>query len=249
MEKLPVITSDTLFNKELFCNQHKPGYRFSIDSVLLAHYVCIENGDNILDLGCGCGIIALVLMYRWKERISKITGLEYQKGLFELASYNSAANGYDKSFKVIHGDLRHIDKYLSPESYSQVVCNPPFYKAESGRSSKNSEALIARHQIKANIQDIAMAAKYCVRNKGKVTIIYPASYLSELLYSFMQNRLEPKKMRMVYSKTFDEKAQLVLLQAVKNGGRGLSISSPLYIYNGNARDYSAEVERFYSSNS
>ena len=70
------LTDDTLFNGRLVCRQHRNGYRFSLDAVLLAHFCQPASRDKVLDLGCGCGVIGLVLCYRHPE--VQVTGLELQ---------------------------------------------------------------------------------------------------------------------------------------------------------------------------
>ena len=53
------LTTDTFFGGRIRVKQNRSGYRFSIDAVLLAGHVNPRPGDTILDLGTGCGIIAL----------------------------------------------------------------------------------------------------------------------------------------------------------------------------------------------
>ncbi|HSH13650.1 MAG TPA: hypothetical protein VLA15_07870, partial [Desulfurivibrionaceae bacterium] len=59
------LTNDTLFAGRLNCRQHRGGYRFSVDAVLLAHFFAPRSDESLIDLGCGCGIIPLILAYRW----------------------------------------------------------------------------------------------------------------------------------------------------------------------------------------
>ena len=75
------ISRDSLFEGELICYQHQKGYRFSIDAVLLAHFVEVKQDDSILDLGTGSGIIGMILLYRWQDRIRQVLGIEVQQGL------------------------------------------------------------------------------------------------------------------------------------------------------------------------
>lgn len=243
------ITHDNLFDGAVICRQHRNGYRFSIDSVLVAHFLQVKKGDRILDLGCGCGIISLILIFRWQNILQGVTGVEYQEGLVSLASENVVANGFDSLLSIVPGDMRQIQKILSAESFSQVVCNPPFYRIERGRRNRNSEAYIARHQVSATLEDVIVAAKFSVVNRGRVVLIYPASHLAELIAVLVKHHLQPKRLRPVYSRKEDSEAQLILVEAVKNGGEGLKLMRPLYLYRGEGREYTEEVASFYSSNS
>ena len=63
------IEKNNLFNGELSCDQHRGGYRFSIDAVLLAHFISVKKKERILDLGTGSGVISLILLYRYADII------------------------------------------------------------------------------------------------------------------------------------------------------------------------------------
>jgi len=242
------ISADTLFDGQLRCYQYIKGYRFSIDAVLLAHFHQVKKADTILDIGCGCGIISLLLAYRHHRNLEKIVGLEIQPELVKLAKRNSSINGYNHLIKTIQGDLRKIPQIFQPESFSSVICNPPFYKSSSGRKNLNNQQRIARHQIKANLDDIVLYSGYSVVNRGSLSIIYPAEFMAELIESLLRVRLQPKKLQLVYSypsKTIP--ARLVLIEAVKNGGTGMFVKPPFYIYQEKEGDYSTELENLYSS--
>jgi len=58
------LTQDAFFQGRIQVRQYRAGYRFSIDSVILAHLVDPRGAKRILDLGAGCGIIALLLTYK-----------------------------------------------------------------------------------------------------------------------------------------------------------------------------------------
>ena len=243
------ISHDTLFDGELNCYQHTSGYRFSIDPVLLAHFVHLKKDACILDLGAGCGIISMILLYRQAANIKEITAFELQQGLAALAEKNCHANNFQEQMAVVQGDLRTIRDYFAAEYFSTVVCNPPFFVAGSGRKSLNEEALIARHQIECSIGDVIKAAAYVLKNRGRFFCIYPAEYLALLFMELDQSGFGVKHMMPVYSYPEGEtNARLVLVEAVKNGGAGMSVAPPLYIYNRKNGDYSKAVQAMYLEN-
>lgn len=242
------ISNDTLFDGRLNCRQYKKGYRFSIDAVLLAHFHQVKKTDTILDIGCGCGIIGLILSYRHRHILKKIIGLEIQPELAELAQWNINTNGYDQVMETICGDLRNIPDLFQAESFSSVICNPPFYTSSSGRKNLNNQERIARHQVKAELEDVVSNAGYVVQNRGSVSIIYPAECMAELIEMLIRARLQPKKMQLVYSYPSPTlAARLVLIEAIKNGGAGLSVKPPFFIYQKKEGDYSVEIAEMYSS--
>jgi tRNA1Val (adenine37-N6)-methyltransferase len=58
------LTTDSFFDGRIRIKQHRCGYRFSIDAVILAHHADPKPGDRVVDLGTGCGIVPLILTYR-----------------------------------------------------------------------------------------------------------------------------------------------------------------------------------------
>jgi tRNA1Val (adenine37-N6)-methyltransferase len=243
------ISRDSLFDGELICFQHQEGYRFSLDAILLAHFVAVRQHDRILDLGTGSGIISMILLYRWRNRIDEVCGIEIQQGLAELASKNFQANDLEKSGRIVQGDIKKIETLTKPEVYDKIVCNPPFYTQASGRTNRNPEAQLARHQILATLEDFLSAAAFAVKNGGTVFFVYPADLLCEFVAFAQKCRLAVKKIQLVYSyphKTAP--ARLVLIQCLKNGGMGAEILPPFYIYCQKNGKFSSEMQQFYRKN-
>lgn len=240
---------DTLFDGELCCLQHLNGYRFSIDSVLLAHFVRLKKEELVLDLGAGCGVTGLILLYRASGRVRLLTAFELQDGLCRLCRENIVANSQQDKMKVVTGDLRRISDFFCAGSFSTVVCNPPFYPQGSGRKSINNEALIARHQVQCNLEEILRAAAYALKNKGRLFVVYPAELLALLLAGLSEQGFGVKRLQPVYSyPAKDGTARLTLVEAVRNGGDGMCIEAPLYIYGEKNGKYSQEVEAMYQRN-
>lgn len=241
------ISKDTLFEGRLICRQYKKGYRFSIDSVLVGHFALIKTKEIILDLGTGCGIIGLILLYRHQNQQITVTGFEKQANLACLAGLNVKDNNYSKYFKIVTGDVAEIKQHFKAESFSLVIANPPFYSSGSGRTSIDTEELAAKHQSDFGINGFIDGAVYCVRNRGRVVLVYPAELLSELLQALKSRKIEPKKLQFIYSYPDNSaKAKLVLVEGVKNGGVGLSVFPPCYIYKYKNGPYSEEVQAMYT---
>ena len=237
------LTDDTLFDGNLVCRQHRDGYRFSVDAVLAASFCTPPPQGKILDLGCGCGVIGLILCHRHPGL--QVTGLELQPKLAKLAADNAAANGLADRLRIQEGDLRRISDFLSPESFDCVVTNPPYRRTGSGRVNAQGECAIARHEVTADMDAVLVAAAFCVKNRGSVTCIYPAVRLATLLAALPKQRLVPKRLQPVYSYPEDDQARLIMVEAVKNGGEGMHVLPPLYIYQYADGPYSATMAALY----
>ena len=241
------ITEDSLFGGNLSCFQPRSGYRFSVDSILLAHFPEIRRNENILDLGTGCGVVPLILCYRYRKLEIRVTGIENQQDLFHLAKKNSSENKFSEIFTVIKNDICAVRDYVRPEGYSLVISNPPFYNRGRGRLSKNEARASARHQVETTLENFVSAASYCVGNRCRVSMIYPAEQVSQIMSLFQEYRLAVKKIRFVYSFNNTIKpAKLVMIEGVKNGGEGAVVMPPCYVYKRAGSDaYTKEMEKFY----
>jgi tRNA1Val (adenine37-N6)-methyltransferase len=243
------ISEDSLYNGDLVLRQHRSGYRFSIDAVLLAHFVQCSRGMSVLDLGTGCGVIPLILLYRYGNSLERAVGIEIQAELAQRARENLLVNGFEEQGSIIQGDFRQCPSLIASESFDLVVCNPPFFSLGSGRTSSSSQVRVARHQIHARLEDVFAAAAYAVRNRGTVAIIYPAEKIGEAIILGKSQRLEIKRMRFVYSYPEENgKARLVLAEYRKNGGEGSEVAPPLYIYQQKNGAFTEEMENFYQIN-
>ncbi|CAG36996.1 tRNA1(Val) (adenine(37)-N6)-methyltransferase [Desulfotalea psychrophila] len=241
---------DTLFSGELSCRQHREGYRFSLDAVLAAHFLPPRKQARIIDLGSGSGIIALIMAYRWRNLGVHITGFERQQSLISLAKGNIELNGYDEICTIKEGDVRHILQHLPPESFEQLVSNPPFFPLGSGRPSQNREAYQARHQVAGGIEDFLYAASKVLANKGHAVFIYPANGLTDFLLAARKNRLEPKRIQYIYDYPEGEsEARLFLIHCQKNGGAGLKTERPFYVYEKKNGAYHESMQRLYEPSS
>ena len=213
---------DRFMDGRLKLIQSKDGYRFSIDAILLAEFVTIRQGDVVVDLGTGCGVIPLFLLLT--KSVGYSFGLEIQEELAGQAARNVLLNGFDDKMGVILGDIKNPP--IAEESADVVICNPPYRQVKSGRINPDSRRAIARHEIMANIDDILHAARSVLRKKGRFAVIYSSVRLADILARMRRFNLEPKKIQIIYP-DLNSDAKLVLVEAILGGRPGLKISPPI----------------------
>jgi tRNA1Val (adenine37-N6)-methyltransferase len=157
----------------------------------------------------------------------------------DRAARNVRLNGYEDCIVIEQMDIASSVKRFKPESFDVVVCNPPYRQATSGRLSLSSERQIARHEIKANLDDFVRAAAFLVKNKGGFACIQLGDRTVDLVSAMRSAGLEPKRLRTVHAFA-NAKASMVLVEAVKGGRKGVDILPPLFIYD-SAKNYTAEL--------
>ncbi|MDM8535806.1 tRNA1(Val) (adenine(37)-N6)-methyltransferase [Desulfobacterales bacterium HSG17] len=235
------LTYDSFFNGRLQVMQQHKGYRFSIDAVLLAHHAGLYQGRTVLDLGAGCGIIPLILAFENPDK--HISGVEIQKELADIAISNVIANNMKERIRILCRDMKSLSHKDVPGPFDLVVSNPPYRKLNSGRMNPDSQKAIARHEIKVSMPDVLQTARKMLNISGSFLTIYPVERLAELLSMMHNLKLEPKYLRMIYSK-WNSEAKLVIAEGVKGGRPGIKIGPPLIIYESDGR-YTEEVNRIF----
>jgi len=235
-------TDDSLYDGHLRCKQPGSGYRFSLDAVLLGNFISPRPQEQILDLGCGSGIVSLILAYRWPD--CRLTGLDIQAELVELARYNAKLNNWQERITILQGDLRQVGKSITNGGFDWVVSNPPYRKSGTGRVNIEQEQLLARHETTADVASVVKAAAWALKNRGRAAFIYPATRGTAVLFELKKQGLEPKKMQIVYSYP-GSPASLMLIEAVRGGGEELTVLPPFYIYGEPEGVYSPEMAACY----
>jgi len=234
-------TADKLMGGSVLVLQKEKGYRFSIDAILLAHFVQLEGHDYVCDLGTGSAVIPILLSKR--NDSVKIAGVEIQDELADMAMRNVRLNDLEHSVSIHKGSLKKISYLFDKESFDCVFFNPPYRRLNSGRINPDREKAIARHEIEGTVTDFLRAARYLLSEGGSVHVIYPATRLVELIYGMRKMALEPKRIRMVHSSD-GSRAQFILAEGIKGGGEELLIMPPLYIYNDDGT-YTEEMEEIF----
>lgn len=166
-------TLDDLLHGELKLLQHRQGYRYSVDALLLAAFALpLANGAAFVDLGCGPGTVGLIIAKRGKP--SRALGVEVQPGLADLAKRNAENNRTDPGFEVIEADALALPGEFDG-AFDLAVTNPPFRKRLSGRVSPNAEKAIARHELKMDLPSWLAKAGDLIRPGGAICMVYPTS--------------------------------------------------------------------------
>lgn len=214
-------------------------FSFSLDAVLLAHFTRVPAKKGyILDLCSGNGVIPLMLSKRTK---TKILGVEIQKRLVEMASKSIRFNKLSDQLSIIHGDLKNMQSILGHSRFDVVTCNPPYFQtSEKAIQNKNKYFTIAKHEVLCTLEDAIKSCKLHVKPGGRINMVHRSSRFIDLITLFRAYKLEPKRIQFVYSKIGKE-ANMVLIEAIRDGKPGLKMLPPLYIYN-HDHSYTKEAE-------
>jgi tRNA1(Val) A37 N6-methylase TrmN6 len=229
-------TVDTLLRGRVKLLQPARGFRASVDPVLLSGFVTPPFG-RFLDIGCGTGAVAFLLLTR--DPLTRGVGVELQPRLAALASAAVAENGFSDRFEILAGDVRR--QALQAASFDLVVTNPPFRPRGQGELPPDEERSIAHHEVALTLGEWLDIAARVVRPEGRVAAVFAAARLAELLLALTERGLCPSRLRPVYPRP-GAPATRVLVEARRlPGPRPLSLEPPLFVHEGDR--YSAEVRQ------
>ena len=218
---------------------------FTLDSVLLSDFVKINRKTKkILDIGTGCGIIALLLAQRSK---AQITGIELHQTMAEIAKQNTKNNKFESQVKIINEDIKNYKNIFNCDEFDTIVTNPPYFEFTGEISQINSleQLANARHNINLTIEEIIKISSYLLKNMGSFSIVFRSERLVEVLMLLQRYNLEPKRMKNCYTK-WNENSKICLLEAIKDAKKGFCVEMPIFVYdkNGEKNKY---IENLYKN--
>ncbi len=226
-------TIDTVVDEDIkICQLKSGGFRFGIDSVLLAYFSKPKPKAKMLEIGAGSGIVSILIAKKYGVNIE---ALELQKPIYEtLIKSIELSDVVDKVIPIL-GDLNEY-KPKDSSCYTHIICNPPYRKIGTGGTAKNDIEAVARFNIKLTLEDIALFAKRYLADGGRLTLSYDADMLIDLLAVLRDNMIEPKSLQFIYP-SIDKGAKIVLIDAIKTAGVELKIEKPIFQYGDDVARY------------
>lgn len=214
-------------NRKIF--QDTDCFSFSLDSIMLANFATIRLKDKkIVDLGCGNGVIPLIMSLRCDK---KIIGVELQSKLADMAKRSVDYNGLNDVIEIINTNMKDYVSDETFESFDLITCNPPYFKVnDKNYFNDNIEKVIARHEVEITLSELMVIVKKLLKNNGNFAIVHRTDRLMEILSEFRKNSIEPKRVRFVHEKS-NKESTLVLIEGQKNGKVGLKVENPFILYN------------------
>ncbi len=198
----------------------KPG----ADSMLLGDFARMGRVRRFCELGCGGGIITLMLLHRAPRAYA--CAVDISAAAAELCRQNLALNGMTGD--VICGDVRAYRELFSAGSFDLAVSNPPYFVPGRGRVPSDGAELIARDEASLTLGELCACTAYILRFGGRFCAVYRPERLSELLCAMTAAGIEPKRLR-TCAASYDAAPSLVLVEGVRGGAPGLSVEKPQLI--------------------
>jgi tRNA1Val (adenine37-N6)-methyltransferase len=144
------------------------------DGVLLGAWCPVEGAQHVLDVGTGCGVIALIIAQRNNDAI--ITGIDIDEGAIEEATLNFANSPWGKRLTTTLADFNTL---TDNDRYDLIVSNPPYF-TDSLLPSIESRTL-ARHTTALSYNQLIEGACRLLTDDGTLALISPTDAEDEIV--------------------------------------------------------------------
>lgn len=232
---------DDLQCNGLYLIQDPDKFCFGIDAVLLSNFVKVKKNGHVVDLCTGSGIVPILLSA--KTGAKKITGIEIQSDIADMARRSVSYNKLDEKIDIINDDISNALKYINNCSVDSVCVNPPYMKDTTAIKNPDLPMAIARHELLTDLDTVINVASKLLKESGKFFMVHRPSRLSEIFASMRKNRIEPKRLRFIHP-YIESKANLVLIEGAKGSGVWMDVEPPLVVYK-DKNVYTDEVLKIY----
>lgn len=226
----------------VFITQPEKGYRFTLDSILLADFCRIKPGDRVLEPGAGAGVISLLLAKKFPK--ARMVADELEPRAYESLRRNIEQNGLAENIVPLNQDIADLSRSIPQHAFDVIVANPPYIKSGTGRKSPCPARQTARQDQLASIS-AWLTLQGLLKNKGRYFLVFPANRAVELTGLLREIKLEPKRLRFVHP-YLHKPASLLLMEAVKAGGAGIEVLPPLIVHE-QGGGYTEEMKEIYGT--
>ena len=226
----------TLHENERLDELHRNGYKiiqdkgrfcFGMDAVLLSGFARVKQGEKVLDLGTGTGIIPILL--EAKTDGEHFTGLEIQPESADMASRSVAYNDLQDKIDIVVGDIKDASQRFGASSFDVMTTNPPYMIGQHGIKNDQDAKAIARHEILCDLDDILRESAKMLKPSGRFYMVHRPFRLAEIFSKMIEYRIEPKRMQLVYP-FVDKEPNMVLIEGLRGGKSRITVEKPLIVY-------------------
>ena len=223
----------------MFLYQPTSGYCYNSDSIFLYDFISsFKPKGKLLDVGCGVGIISLLLTRDFNIQTSII---DKQEKMLTYAKHNFALNNLD--VKSYLGDFTQLQ---TDERFDYIISNPPFYDSNV-QQSENTHLNIARYAHHLPIEDFIAKVKKLLKPRGYFIFCYDAKQVDLLLHHLTSYGITVETMQFVHSK-IDRESKLVMI-AARMGSKSMTrVLPPFIVFDDNNVYRKKAMEAFEKAN-
>lgn len=221
--------------KQFTIHHERCAMKVGTDGVLLGAWTPLPHEGQVLDIGCGSGLIALMIAQR--EQLLRVTGIDVDEDAVVQARENVEASPFANRVDIRLCSLQQLSAADEcAASFDAVVCNPPFF--QDSLLPPDLQRSLARHTTTLPFEELAAGASRLLRTGGRLSVIIPTTSLDEFrllcfshklypeacCYVKTTSRKAPKRVMVSFLKETDAETSVTELTLMENGERSAAYS-------------------------
>lgn len=154
--------------KQFIVEDSQCAMKVSTDALILGSWCETKNAKRILDIGCGSGILALMLL---QKSFALVHAVDIDKSAVEQTIANFERSPWNNRVNVFHSDVATF----TSDPYDLLICNPPYFSESKTKANANMQMQrrVARHQTQLDCEQIFSSTKRLALANARLVLMYP----------------------------------------------------------------------------
>jgi len=186
----------------------KSTLRIGTDAMLLGSWANPGKAKKILDIGTGCGVLALMMAQKSDATIETI---DIDQSSVLEARNNFSKSPWDSRISAIHDSLQ-LFSGSSNADYGFIITNPPYFS--SSLKSPFARTNKTRHDDSLSLNELALIVNRLLAPVGCFALILPSETANQFQLICARDGLYLSRMLVVYPKP-DINAKRTLMEFIK----------------------------------
>lgn len=155
--------------KHFSVSHHRSAMKVGVDGVLIGCWAEAGAARNIMDVGCGCGLISLIMAQRYPS--ASIIGIDIDTPSVAEARENAALSPWSERLQIRELSFPNGVMAEKLKGFDLIVSNPPYF--DSGIADASTRREIARHQGVLSPQSLIAGSVDLLDNNGSLAMVIP----------------------------------------------------------------------------
>ena len=169
--------------KQFTIHQDRCAMKVGTDGVLLGAWARVAHCRNILDIGTGTGLVALMAAQRSQ---ADVLGIDLDADAVAQAAQNVAASPWNRRVRIMEMDVRNVDKLLGTDKafshpFDAILCNPPYF--ENSLKCPDAARAMARHTDTLSFDELASSVARLLNADGEFSVVIPYDRAADMTVS------------------------------------------------------------------
>ncbi|HHN47777.1 MAG TPA: methyltransferase domain-containing protein [Bacteroidales bacterium] len=212
----------------------KSTMKVGTDAVLLGAWAAPPLSGNILDVGTGCGVLALMMA---QKSAANIKAIDIHEPSIEQAAENFSLSPWPDRLEAIHANIRDF-AVSHAGSFDYIVSNPPFFL--NSLKPKKPKLLIAKHADSAFTDMFFESAVSLLASGGKIALVLPIQTFYNINQKMNKAGLFPVRTAKVFSKQGQPYARLMVEATLNNAG---SVADEIIVIMDSMQHYTPDYKK------